>query len=81
MQTLYSCIYLTDRKLYEDDPVIGPFVKSMLFLINLYHRRTIYSNVLRDEEVQFPPQADHTFNPEKDPMLAGLNVSELLLSL
>jgi len=56
-------------------------VKAILLVINSYHRRTIYSNVLRDEEVQFPPQADHTYNPESDPVLAGLNISELLQAL
>lgn len=59
LQTLYSCIYLTDHKLYDSDPVLAPIIKSMLYVINCYHRRAINSNVLRDEDVQFPPQADH----------------------
>ena len=55
MQTLYSCVYLRDSAFYKDDAVVAPFIKGMLYIINCYHKRAIYSNVLRDEDVSFPP--------------------------
>jgi len=77
VQSLFSCIYLADRTLFENDEVLGPFVHALLFIINIYHRRMIYSSVIRDEDVNFPPQADHSYNPANDPILKHLELPEL----
>jgi hypothetical protein len=51
LQTLYSCIYLSDHSLYDNDAVLAPLIKAILYVINCFYRHAIYSNVLRDEDV------------------------------
>jgi len=51
IQSFFSCIYLSDSIYYKDDLVLAPFIKAMLYVINCYHRKAIYSNVLRDEDI------------------------------
>lgn len=61
--------------------MLRPIILSLLLVLNIYHRKAIQSNSLRDEDVQFPPQKDHSFSQESDPVLKGVKVAELVSQL
>ena len=46
---------MTDRKLYMDDPFLGPFISSMVYVTELFFMTACTTQALRDEDVSFPP--------------------------
>jgi len=57
-QTLFSNIYLHNRANYSDCPVLTAFIDGMLYLVNIFYRKACFTQVLRDEDISFPPTTD-----------------------
>ena len=38
-QTLFACVYVSNRASYVDDPELKAFIEGMLYLINNYYQK------------------------------------------
>lgn len=48
--------------LYESDTVVAPFIDSMIYIANCFHYKGARTQVLRDEDITFPPTSNN-FDP------------------
>ena len=79
-QTLYSCLYLSDRSLYQGAPELKAFIEGMLFVVNTFYRNSLMTTVLRDEDINFPPTNDQ-FSHASHPILADLTLDGIVKAL
>ena len=70
-QTLFSCLYLTDHTLYADCPVLKAFIEALLYVVNTFYRQAQSTQVLRDEDITFPPTTEY-FSNKTHPILKNL---------
>jgi len=54
-----------------------PFFRGIVFATNAFFRRALMTQVLRDEDIQFPPTTDN-FAPEKQPILKDFDFKAIV---
>ena len=61
-QSVYSCVYYADTSKYSEDQVLAPFMDALIYIANCFHFRGVRTQILRDEDITFPPTTDN-FSP------------------
>ena len=79
-QTLFACVYVSNRSSYVDDPELKAFIEGMLYLINNYYQKAQQTAILRDEDVNFPHTTEH-FAHECHPVLKDVPVQTIISEL
>ena len=56
------------------------FIHGILYVVNTFYRRACYTQVLRDEDISFPPTTD-SYKPEGHPVLKDLSLTQIRESI